>query len=142
MSSYRTFDQYEKLGEPPWSGPALEAWEKAHGHDVRLKCYVEFGCQIIAEDNERMEQEIADLKSRLAAAEQAVAQLTASVEEAQREMEEFSRRDACCDCHLHGEDEECDEGCKPSCESLRRRQRAKFWLSRHPAPADAERKEG
>lgn len=52
MSNYRTFDQREKLGEPPWSGPALKVWEEAHGHDARLKCYPEFGCQVLEEERE------------------------------------------------------------------------------------------
>lgn len=24
-----------------------EAWEKVHGHDIRLNCYPEFGCQLL-----------------------------------------------------------------------------------------------
>jgi hypothetical protein len=48
MTVYRPFDQEEKLGPPPWPySEALTAWETAHGHDVRLKCYVEFGCMVI-----------------------------------------------------------------------------------------------
>jgi hypothetical protein len=46
VNDYFPFDQAEKLGEPPWSGPALKAWEEAHGHDARLKCYPEFNCQL------------------------------------------------------------------------------------------------
>ena len=41
------FDRDEKLGAPPWHGPKLAAWEAAHGHDARLKCYPEFGCQLL-----------------------------------------------------------------------------------------------
>jgi hypothetical protein len=55
-SGYGPFDQREKLGEPPWSGAALEAWEKAHGHDARLKCYPEFGCQVVEAGRERLEE--------------------------------------------------------------------------------------
>lgn len=44
-SDYEAWDQEAKLGEPPWSGPALAAWEAAHGHDARLKCYPEYGCR-------------------------------------------------------------------------------------------------
>lgn len=53
-SGYALFDQRTKLGEPPWSGAALEAWEKAHGHDARLKCYPEFGCQVLEAARERL----------------------------------------------------------------------------------------
>jgi hypothetical protein len=47
--AYMPFDQERWLPDPPWkpTDPALQAWEKAHGHDVRLKCYSEFGCQAI-----------------------------------------------------------------------------------------------
>src|SRR3954469_2172352 len=52
---YEPFDQEARLPPPPWSpdDPALKAWEAAHGHDVRVKCYVEFGCQVIEESLER-----------------------------------------------------------------------------------------
>ena len=30
-------------------GEALEKWERAHGHDVRLKCYAEYGCQLLVD---------------------------------------------------------------------------------------------
>lgn len=51
---YRPFDQHETLGEPPWRpGPDLDAWEAAHGHDARLKCYSEFGCTVIEAQYER-----------------------------------------------------------------------------------------
>jgi hypothetical protein len=48
MSTYRAFDQHEKLGPPPWRAddPALLRWETAHGHDVRLKCSPEYGCRL------------------------------------------------------------------------------------------------
>ena len=61
MSDYRPFDQARWLGEPPWSGPELEAWEQAHGHDVRVKCYPEYGCQAI-------DYELAAVKDELDAA--------------------------------------------------------------------------
>jgi len=48
---YRRFDRLERLGEPPWEGPPLAAWEAAHGHDVRLKCYPEFGCRLADVDS-------------------------------------------------------------------------------------------
>lgn len=56
--SYRPWDREEKLGSPPWSrnDPKLVAWEKAHGHDVRLKCYPEFGCLVVEERAERIEE--------------------------------------------------------------------------------------
>ena len=52
---YSPFDQDEKLPSPPWkpTHPALVAWEAAHGHDVRLKCYPEFGCRVIEAALER-----------------------------------------------------------------------------------------
>lgn len=59
-TGYKPFDQREKI--PNWftkdwrSLPnnqlderieAIEEWEKAHGHDPRLKCYPEFECRAI-----------------------------------------------------------------------------------------------
>ncbi len=45
---YLPHDQRKHLGPPPWSpmkdSPALQAWEKAHNHDVRVKCLPELGC--------------------------------------------------------------------------------------------------
>ena len=58
---YHPFDQHEKLGNPPWSGPVLEQWEQAHGHDVRLKCYPEYGCQAILADYELLEDVIDEI---------------------------------------------------------------------------------
>jgi len=48
VSDYEPFDQEAWLGKPPWkpTDAALIAWEAAHGHDVRLKCYTEFGCYV------------------------------------------------------------------------------------------------
>ena len=51
--AYRPADQDEKLGPPPWKpdDPAVIAWERHHGHDPRLHCYLD-GCgvlQLIAE---------------------------------------------------------------------------------------------
>ena len=46
---YIPFDQDMKLPPPPWTAEQVEQWEAAHGHDVRLKCYAEFGCQVIEE---------------------------------------------------------------------------------------------
>ena len=56
-SDYRPWDRDEKLGPPPWSGtdPKVIAWEQAHGHDVRLKCYPELGCQLVEVRAERIE---------------------------------------------------------------------------------------
>lgn len=46
INDYRPFDRDEKLGEEPWSREAIAVWEDAHKHDVRLKCYPEFGCVV------------------------------------------------------------------------------------------------
>lgn len=47
MNGYRPRDQTVWLGEPPWQdSESLQAWENAHGHDPRLKCYPEFGCLV------------------------------------------------------------------------------------------------
>ena len=47
LSDYEPFDQKQKLGESPYSGEALVKWEKIHGHDARMKCYAEYGCQLL-----------------------------------------------------------------------------------------------
>ena len=65
MAGYTRFDQQDKLGSPPWSGPVLEAWEAAHGHDARLKCYPEFGCQVIESALEAVEAENERLRAAL-----------------------------------------------------------------------------
>lgn len=44
---YTTWDQDAKLGELPWTDNACREWEKHHGHDPRLKCYPEYGCQLL-----------------------------------------------------------------------------------------------
>lgn len=63
---YKPFDQEEHLGDPPWEkNAALEAWEKGHGHDVRLKCYPEYGCQAIERERERLEDEVRNLKAHV-----------------------------------------------------------------------------
>lgn len=42
---YLPNDQRKHLGEQPWKdSPGLDAWEKAHNHDVRSKCIPEYGC--------------------------------------------------------------------------------------------------
>ena len=71
---YKPFDQDETLPPPPWkpTDPAIVAWEKAHGHDVRLKCYPEFGCQVI---EQALEREIATLRAALDEANTENAQL-------------------------------------------------------------------
>jgi len=63
---YEPWDQYEKLGREPWvENAALAAWEAAHGHDVRLKCYVEFGCQVIEPALERQVETLRAENERL-----------------------------------------------------------------------------
>lgn len=47
---YTTWDQDKKfdgIPGPNHDEPSILAWEKAHGHDIRLKCYAEFGCQLL-----------------------------------------------------------------------------------------------
>lgn len=47
-TDYEPSDRDEKLGiDPPYDSALLAAWEEAHGHDVRLKCYPEFGCRVL-----------------------------------------------------------------------------------------------
>lgn len=38
-----------------------EKWEKAHGHDIRLKCFPEFGCQLLIDP----EDLLTDIKKEL-----------------------------------------------------------------------------
>ena len=47
-NGYRPFDR-DKLGALPKPDGSLMvvAWEAAHGHDVRTKCYAEYGCQLL-----------------------------------------------------------------------------------------------
>jgi hypothetical protein len=49
LSDYAPFDQAVMLGEQRWmpDDPKVIAWEAAHGHEPRLKCYAEFGCQVL-----------------------------------------------------------------------------------------------
>ena len=58
MTDYRPWDREEHCGPPPWKpdDPNVIAWEKAHGHDIRLKCYPEFGCQVLEAQRERLEE--------------------------------------------------------------------------------------
>jgi hypothetical protein len=71
---YEPFDQEARLGPPPWKHtPELSAWMRAHGHDVRLKCYPEFGCQVI---EPALERRIAKLEAELSAAMQVIDKLT------------------------------------------------------------------
>lgn len=51
VAPYRAWDRDEKLGPVPEGGfkpddPKVVAWEAAHGHDLRLKCLPELGCQL------------------------------------------------------------------------------------------------
>ena len=48
LRDYEPFDQNEKLGDRPWDDEKLKAWEKAHNHDARTKCFAEYGCQVLA----------------------------------------------------------------------------------------------
>lgn len=54
LTAYAPFDQEQHLGKPPWTDDERRhTWERAHGHDVRLKCYPEFGCLVIQEEADR-----------------------------------------------------------------------------------------
>lgn len=64
--AYRPFDQEEHLGSPPWSKYAVEIWEAHHGHDVRTKCYVEYGCKAIEEEFDRALGEVHEFLLRIA----------------------------------------------------------------------------
>lgn len=44
---YTTWDRDERLGDSPWDLEAIERWEAVHGHDPRLKCFAEYGCQLL-----------------------------------------------------------------------------------------------
>jgi hypothetical protein len=47
ITGYRPDDR-EKLGDRPYAaGRELTKWEQGHGHDIRSKCYPEFGCAAI-----------------------------------------------------------------------------------------------
>lgn len=65
-SQARPFDQERWLGEPPWRDDAkVQEWETAHGHDVRLKCYPEFGCAAIEHESDAREERITELEAEL-----------------------------------------------------------------------------
>lgn len=46
---YTTWDVEKHLPGQGWKpdDPKVVAWETAHGHDPRLKCYPEYGCQLL-----------------------------------------------------------------------------------------------
>lgn len=50
-SKYEPFDREKWLGvwsNGSWEHPQnIPAWEAAHGHDIRVKCYPEFGCLVV-----------------------------------------------------------------------------------------------
>jgi hypothetical protein len=62
--TYEPFDQANHLGDPPWrpGDHRLTAWERAHGHDARLKCYPEFGCLVI---EPALDHEVATLRDEI-----------------------------------------------------------------------------
>jgi len=48
LKGYRTWDREDKLGPPPWDDtPELRKREEVHQHDVRQKCYLEYGCALV-----------------------------------------------------------------------------------------------
>jgi hypothetical protein len=57
-TDYQPWDREDKLGPPPWKhdDPKVIAWEAAHGHDVRSKCYPEFGCQVLPDYEAELER--------------------------------------------------------------------------------------
>jgi len=59
---YSTWDRDKKLGQPPYDKDALVRWESVHGHDVRLKCFPEFGCQLLL-DPEDVIDALAELEA-------------------------------------------------------------------------------
>ena len=94
---YEPFDQDKWLPAPPWrpDDPALIAWEKAHGHDVRLKCYVEYGCQVIESTLERqlaaMTVERDEARAERDAARVAIAGLAGLVAERDAAQDKLNR---------------------------------------------------
>ena len=64
---YLPFDQEKHFGPRPWSwstdDEVLRAWEAGHGHDVRLKCYVEYSCQAIENYVELLEEAVARVRA-------------------------------------------------------------------------------
>jgi hypothetical protein len=67
MTVYLPWDQEKWLGEPPWKAddPEVIAWEAAHNHDVRLKCYPEYQCRAIENKLELVEAENEQLREAL-----------------------------------------------------------------------------
>ena len=88
---YRPFDQDRWLPPPPWKPalPALVNWEAAHGHDVRMKCYVEYGCQAIQYEADALADEVARLRSVVAGVEALADRL-----EAEAAMDDIELSDA------------------------------------------------
>jgi hypothetical protein len=41
-NGYMTWEQPHLMNESN-----IAAWEAVHGHDVRMKCYAEYGCQLL-----------------------------------------------------------------------------------------------
>lgn len=64
MDKYEPCDQEKWLGPPPWSpsDPRLQSWESAHGHDPRLKCLPEFGCQVELDRLESADRKLAKIR--------------------------------------------------------------------------------
>lgn len=95
VSDYRPFDQDKWLPAPPWKPdlPALVAWEAAHGHDVRMKCYPEFGCLAIGYENDALHEEVVRLREEAESLMARVAQLEADARE-QSEVASSSARGA------------------------------------------------
>jgi hypothetical protein len=55
QDGYTTWDDsmvFAPNGFGAHNSEELKKWEAAHGHDIRLKCYAEFGCQLLVDPEE------------------------------------------------------------------------------------------
>lgn len=88
--TYRPWDREEKLGPPPWKhdDPKVVAWVAAHGHDVRLKCYPELGCQLVEQELESEITTLCKLGEEMSEAGSEVDQNPARLEKASEAWDE------------------------------------------------------
>lgn len=53
VNGYMTWDRDKvPLVNGKYEEEATKKWEAEHGHDIRLKCYPEFGCQLLLDPQE------------------------------------------------------------------------------------------